>query len=506
MNDKKLLINLLGAAFLLLNIQLVQGQINIRPSSGSGSGYQSILNKDFALETPDCGHSGPHITQSYDSQLRKNVFNFLSHINADDDRCRNDDRVRIETRAVRNARDFRNGVSHYRWKFRIDGNFKTSNRFCHLFQLKALGGNNDDFPILTVSAIRDKMELKYNGNNNGPDTRVLNEAPLRNFEAVWVEGYIRIEHKNNGSVYFTLKKVNTGEILLAYDGGNLDLWREGASHNNAKWGVYRGKASNLTFESVKFADFCLSKSSANQCPSSVPNDKRLEGKTFTMQNRRSRDFLDSDPQGGLKTRNANGNNDQKWRFVKASGDYYNIDNVQGGRGVLDSQPNNDRVVWSSKQPRTNDIDKRWIVEVLGNNTYRFRNGVESRFYLSEDQNSGRVEYDRFNGTKSQWILRRANRSQDSEPETTSTTSARTSLDEELSIYPNPATSQVTIRAKDSQKTYELAIFNLNGQQVFKNDTFQNTLNLQTSGIFSKGVYFLTFTNKEEILTQKLIIN
>ncbi|WP_315824571.1 Ig-like domain-containing protein [Paraflavitalea speifideaquila] len=51
------------------------------------------------------------------------------------------------------------------------------------------------------------------------------------------------------------------------------MWRTGASYNRGKWGVYRGKDDVLRDEQVRFADFCISESSASLCPSDIGSNQ-----------------------------------------------------------------------------------------------------------------------------------------------------------------------------------------------------------------------------------------
>ncbi|AXT51601.1 T9SS C-terminal target domain-containing protein [Aquimarina sp. BL5] len=274
-----LFINRSGAflwCILFANIPLLQSQTTSSATSSSGSGYSVIKNDGFGIEDPDCKHKsfGPHITQRFDNELDKNVFVFHSHIDDDDDRCKNDDRVRIEIKGGPGAssntlRHPRNSTSYYRWKFRLASNYKASNRFCHFFQLKAKGGSNDKPPILTLSAQKDKFELVHNRKNPNSVYVDLKQEPLSRFKGEWIEGYVKIKHGDNGTLNVVLKKVSNGQTVFSYSNSNIDLWRSGADYNRPKWGIYRGKTSGLNDEQVRFADWCVSESSESQCPSSI---------------------------------------------------------------------------------------------------------------------------------------------------------------------------------------------------------------------------------------------
>src|SRR5262245_11244279 len=67
-------------------------------ADGAGSTYELIESKGFGIEVPDCGHAGRHFSETFDSELNKNVFVAHAHRDQDDDRCINTDRQRTELR------------------------------------------------------------------------------------------------------------------------------------------------------------------------------------------------------------------------------------------------------------------------------------------------------------------------------------------------------------------------------------------------------------------------
>jgi hypothetical protein len=140
---------------LLLFTNQLLAQVKLSASS-SGSAYSQISAKGFGNENPDCKHTsfGPHVTVTNDGTLGKYVFVFHSHIDADDDRCTNDDRVRMEIKGGSGSGGVMQHTSgqtaYYRWKFKLDAGFKPSSRFTHIFQIKAYGGD-DGAPLITIS-------------------------------------------------------------------------------------------------------------------------------------------------------------------------------------------------------------------------------------------------------------------------------------------------------------------------------------------------------------------
>ena len=263
---------LLPTLLLLVAPSSVFAQVTSTANGPSGSGYPALIDSGFELETPDCVHQGfgAHITQEYDAELDRNVFVFHSHIEEDNDRCLVFDRVRMEIKGSANTipelRHSLGDTTYYRWKFRLDEDYQGASSFNHLFQNKAKGGDDTSFPILTITARADRVELLHNGGDTGQDLGRLAQADIDKFRGRWVEGYMRQVHAEDGELDVTIKDMGTGLTIMEYSGTGIDLWREGASLNRPKWGVYRRKNTGLVDETVRFANFCVSEESEDLCP------------------------------------------------------------------------------------------------------------------------------------------------------------------------------------------------------------------------------------------------
>jgi hypothetical protein len=81
------------------------------------------------------------------------------------------------------------------------------------------------------------------------------------------------------------------------------------------------------------------------------------------------------------------------------------------------------------------------------------------------------------------------------------------LQKEISIYPNPSRSKVTISNKASIKMKEISIVNLMGQSVYKNEKVNATqIEINTTG-FAAGIYNIMINTEKGMITKKLeIIN
>lgn len=250
-------------------------------ADGSGDMYSLIGSKGFGIENPDCKHPsfGPHVTSIFDNTLGKYVFVFHSHIVLDDDRCTNEDRVRMEIKGGDGSSPImqhtQGQTAYYRWKFKLDAGFIPSSRFCHIFQIKAMNGD-DGAPLMTITPRAgnpEKIQIIHSSGEGSGSLGTVAEANLAPFKGTWVEAYVKYKSSDGsaGTFEITLKRLSDGATLLSYTNNSLDMWRDGADYNRPKWGVYRGKDDVLRDEQVRFADFCISESSASQCPSDIGN-------------------------------------------------------------------------------------------------------------------------------------------------------------------------------------------------------------------------------------------
>ena len=261
---------LLSFCFLCMH-STVYSQVICTATDSVGSAYPVFLSAGMDYEDPDCEHTdfGPHITQAYDGELDKNVFVFHSHIVEDNDRCQVQDRVRMEIKGGPGTdaelQHLENDTSYYRWKFRIDENFVGASSFNHIYQNKAKGGNDDGFPVLTLTLRQDKLELRHNGGSTGQTLGVLAETELSLLRGQWMEAYCMQVHGEQGALEFSIRSMQTGLTVLDHSQSDIDLWRVGAEYNRPKWGMYRLKNAALKDEEIRFADFCVSEVDSSLC-------------------------------------------------------------------------------------------------------------------------------------------------------------------------------------------------------------------------------------------------
>lgn len=186
----------------------------------------------------------------------------MSHVNPDNDRCRNFDRQRNEIRP--DEGDLTGGNNErmsFSWIFRLPEGFQPSNSFTHIFQLKAVGGN-DTQPLFTFTPRRGTpniMEAIYI--NSAHTTTRLQTADLTPFINTWIKARVYVTYgvAAVGRFSFTLS-VNNGRTLMSYS-GNIQMWRSDARYYRGKWGIYRSlnNSAQLRDETVRFDNICIAK-------------------------------------------------------------------------------------------------------------------------------------------------------------------------------------------------------------------------------------------------------
>jgi hypothetical protein len=251
----------------------IKGQTYLR-ADGSADTY-ALINRVFGSygtgEMPDCSHPsfGRHIFQGNDGQLNKQVFFFHAHRDTDNDRCQNFDRQRTEIRPDQGALTAANGETmSFSWNFKLDAGFQPSTSFTHIFQLKAVSGD-DGMPLITFTP-------RYNSGGNQMEVIHVNSAgtttkvrtvPLAPFLGVWVKVVTSVTYGTAGNGHYSvnMSTLNGGQNLLSYtSGANFQMWRSGATYYRPKWGIYRSleNKQQLRDEIVRFDNFCLAKGSA----------------------------------------------------------------------------------------------------------------------------------------------------------------------------------------------------------------------------------------------------
>ncbi len=250
-------------------------------ADGPGNTYE-LINSIFApnyiaVEAPDQCTSHPsfgrHIAEVWDSSLNKYVFEFYIHLptsfpvtanTADNDRCINFDRQRIEIKTYDQSPDSLKGTIGetvtYKWKFKIPTGFKPSSAFTHIHQVKAVGGDESD-PIFTLTVRKgnpNKLEVNYVADSSSGTTK-LGNLNLSLFENIWVEATEVIKVGSNGTYSINIKNISDHTTIFSYTSSNMKTIRPSNNFIRPKWGIYRSLSypNDLRDESIRMTDYSI---------------------------------------------------------------------------------------------------------------------------------------------------------------------------------------------------------------------------------------------------------
>ncbi|OXB16804.1 hypothetical protein B0A68_06660 [Flavobacterium reichenbachii] len=236
-----------------------------------------------AVEVPDSIHPefGRHIVKVFDADLKKNVFEFYSHVKStppDNEPVKGKtDRQRVEIKSYASSPDNVKGtigeIVQYKWRFKIPNGFKPTNYFTHIHQIKAVDGD-DALPLFTLTLRKtakgiNKLELIYVKNQASKAIKYQN-VNMSLFEEVWVEAVETITVGLHGTYSIIIKKVQDGTALLNYKNTDIQTIRTkytsekgivytANSFIRPKWGIYRSlkDIANMKDESIRFSDFSI---------------------------------------------------------------------------------------------------------------------------------------------------------------------------------------------------------------------------------------------------------
>jgi hypothetical protein len=277
-------------------------------ADGPGNTYELLEGQGFGLETPDCGHAVRHVREVFDATLNKNVFAFDAHVTGtvDNDRCTNFDRQRMEVKtapgdANQGILQHTNGqTAFYRWKFKLPSGFQPSPNFTHIFQIKAQAGDDAGSPLVTITPRQgspDQLQIIWTAPADGSGSGTKAQTSLAPFINTWVEASVQYRSGDSGSVQLTIRRLSDGASLISWSSGTVDTWRSGNNYNRGKWGIYRSlnTVSALRNETVLFADWCVSETSFNDCPSEAGGGGgggaiRVQAESMTKTNYETNEF------------------------------------------------------------------------------------------------------------------------------------------------------------------------------------------------------------------------
>jgi hypothetical protein len=222
----------------------------------------SVLAPD-AIEHPDLDHAEAqrHVWEEIDGVVGDH-FVFALHRDVDLD-GENTDRQRVEIKVYNPSADhlkgFQDQTMTFTWRFRVNESMEFSESFTHLFQLKAVDGD-DETPLITLSGATrfgsDRIEIRHSA-SSGQD--VLADAPWEGLRGQWLEVRVQATFAESGALAMTVSDASGTPVLAVSQ--NLDLWRDGTSFVRPKWGIYRSLNDKAQLraeeETVRFANIAI---------------------------------------------------------------------------------------------------------------------------------------------------------------------------------------------------------------------------------------------------------
>jgi len=258
---------------------ITNAQVTLNADGPDGLGTYELITKALArgtkngaVEAPDAIHPsfGRHITEVYDDDLKKYVFEFNLHVTntpPDNEPVKGKtDRQRVEIKSFEPSPDNLKGTTgetvQYKWRFKIPKGFKPTKDFTHIHQIKAVDGDAGN-PLFTLT-----LRKMTNGSNQLEIIYVKDKASkmikyqtvnMSLFEGTWVEATETIKVGLKGTYAITIKKVSDGKTLMNYSNSNIQTIRADNSFIRPKWGMYRSlkDIANMKDETMRFSDFSI---------------------------------------------------------------------------------------------------------------------------------------------------------------------------------------------------------------------------------------------------------
>jgi hypothetical protein len=260
-------------------------QVILNADGHEGLGTYELVTKALApgtangaVEAPDVIHPsfGRHITEVYDNDLKKYVFEFNLHVSntpPDNEPVKGKtDRQRVEIKSFEPSPDNLKGTTsetvQYKWRFKIPTGFKPTKDFTHIHQIKAVDGDAGN-PLFTLTLRKmtngsKKLELIY-VKHEATKMIKFQTVNMSLFEGIWVEATETIKVGLKGTYAITIKKVSDGTVLMNYSNLNIQTIRTDNSFIRPKWGMYRSlkDIANMKDETIRFSDFSIQELTAS---------------------------------------------------------------------------------------------------------------------------------------------------------------------------------------------------------------------------------------------------
>ncbi|MFK7747637.1 MAG: discoidin domain-containing protein [Kordia sp.] len=301
-----------GDAYEYINSKLLDPQVyesgSWRDASNDADLSTDIPGAFGCVEHSDCSDHSTltdvswtegqrHIEQVMDETLGKYTFNFHSHLNEDTERCRTDDayddRMRCEIKTKHDSKDAQKGIQgethFYAWKMKLPSDFKGSNKFTHLHQIKPVAGDHFGMPTITLTATskvdaadadgevtssdtgEQVLKLRYAGLSDSQVT--VDVIDLNLLKGKWIQFVEKVHFDVSDKGRYELLAYDpiNGSIndpIFTFESYSLQTWKASGESGDIsdadcfvrpKWGIYRSnvEAEKLGNEIIGFADFIM---------------------------------------------------------------------------------------------------------------------------------------------------------------------------------------------------------------------------------------------------------
>jgi len=199
-------------------------------ADSTGDAYARIVSRGYGLEVPDVLHPVKHLTEPWDQDLKKHVFEFVLHKDMDGDSDERIDRQKNEIKTYGpSPEDMKasKGETHtYRWKFKLDREFKASSNFCHIHQVKAGDGPDAGMPLMTITpraGTPDKLELIFTAPTGASGSGKPMVVGLKPIKGSRVEAYEKVKYDDNGTFELKIRRVSDDSLLFNYVNPNTTI-------------------------------------------------------------------------------------------------------------------------------------------------------------------------------------------------------------------------------------------------------------------------------------------
>ena len=241
------------ALLTLVSLAKRDGQESIELVADLDSNLSAMeqIKKAFGKASVECpeiyssNHPGvEHLKVEKDKEFGSR-FRFLLHRDLDGDRDRQhlpgEERQRNEIKGYEGSPPAMKAVNgdsvEYTWLLKIRSKFSINKTFCHFFQLKPVG-TNDEYPIATLSGALTNGNPQLEFRTFGEEEKRYRIADWRDCINKWLICRCQVEYSERGKVFFSVKSTE-GSIDFSHLIESFPSWKNDYSFIRPKWGIYR---------------------------------------------------------------------------------------------------------------------------------------------------------------------------------------------------------------------------------------------------------------------------